>query len=91
MFLTLSMIFKIVAKDSNVILVGIAAICLTGITRGLRKMFSPFVLNVSKSQTSESLHSTFLINLPVLTDHLSYITFFFKHSLVRSHKTGLIL
>lgn len=36
---------KVVAKDSNVILVGIATKCLTGIARGLRKKFSPFALN----------------------------------------------
>ena len=62
MFLALPMIFKVVAKDSNVILVGIATKCLTGIARGLRKKFSPFALNVSKLQTSQSLHSTFLMN-----------------------------
>ncbi|CAG2202668.1 CKAP5 [Mytilus edulis] len=38
-------ISKVIAKDTNVILVGIASRCLTGLAIGLRKKFSPYALN----------------------------------------------
>ncbi|XP_052066786.1 cytoskeleton-associated protein 5-like [Mytilus californianus] len=38
-------ISKVIAKDTNVILVGIASKCLTGLAIGLRKKFSPHALN----------------------------------------------
>lgn len=38
-------ISKVVSKDSNVILVGIAAKCLAGIANGLRNKFQPYALN----------------------------------------------
>lgn len=41
------MFIQVIAKDTNVILVGIASRCLTGLAIGLRKKFSPYALNVS--------------------------------------------
>lgn len=40
---------QVIAKDTNVMLVALAAKCLAGIASGLRKRFSQFATSVSTS------------------------------------------
>ncbi|XP_069992448.1 cytoskeleton-associated protein 5 isoform X6 [Penaeus vannamei] len=40
---------KIIGKDSNVMIVAVAAQCLTGLAKGLKKKFSPFALSFTET------------------------------------------
>lgn len=68
----LKSVLQVVGKDTNVMLVALAAKCLTGLALGLRKKFGTYAGHVSFSVFPPDLKSKFMVLLLIhLIDMLS--------------------